>query len=136
MTLLGTWTTLVPNKLVEARKLDGTNRRLIALAAGLLVGGVGLVLARILRLDLSPQHEFFDNPRYLGPVYFGASVHDHGGMVIARGPRPDGAVPHHAGRGHGAPGNHAHPGLALHATRRDRNRRLDRHDRSTGQPVE
>ena len=41
MALLGTWTTLVPNKLIETRKLDGTNRRLIALAAGLLVGGVG-----------------------------------------------------------------------------------------------
>jgi eukaryotic-like serine/threonine-protein kinase len=71
MALLGTWTTLVPNKLIEARKPDGANRRLIALAAGLLVGGVGLVLARTLRLDLAPQREFFDNAGNLGPVYFG-----------------------------------------------------------------
>ncbi len=86
ITLLGTWTTLVPNKLIEARKLDGTNRRLIALAAGLLVGGVGLVLARVLRLDLSPQHEFFDNPRYLGPVYFGVLYAIMGGWssLVAR----------------------------------------------------
>ena len=35
MALLGTWTTLVPNKLIESRKLDWVNRRLIALAAGL-----------------------------------------------------------------------------------------------------
>ena len=86
MTLLGTWTTLVPNKLIEARKLDGTNRRLIALAAGLLVGGVGLVLARSLRLDLSPQHEFFDNPRNLGPVYFGVLYAIMGGWssLVAR----------------------------------------------------
>ncbi len=46
MALLGTWTTLIPNKAIETRKLDGTNRRLIALAAGLLLGGVGLVLAQ------------------------------------------------------------------------------------------
>ncbi len=86
MTLLGTWTTLVPNKVIEARKLDGTNRRLIALAAGLLVGGVGLVLAQVLRLDLSPQHEFFDNPRYLGPVYFGVLYGIMGGWssLVAR----------------------------------------------------
>jgi serine/threonine protein kinase len=71
MTLLGTWTTLVPNKLIESRKIDGTNRRLIALAAGLLVGGVGLLLARTLRLDLEPQQEFFDRAGNLGPVYFG-----------------------------------------------------------------
>jgi hypothetical protein len=86
MTLLGTWTTLVPNKLVEARKLDGTNRRLIALAAGLLMGGVGLVLARTLRLDLSAQHDYFDNPRYLGPVYFGVLYTVMGGWssLVAR----------------------------------------------------
>jgi serine/threonine protein kinase len=71
LTLLGTWTTLVPNKLMESRNLDGTNRRLIALAAGLLVGAGGLVLARSLRLGLAPQQEFFDNAGNLGPVYFG-----------------------------------------------------------------
>jgi eukaryotic-like serine/threonine-protein kinase len=71
MALLGTWTTLVPNKLIESRKLDGTNRRLIALAGGLLVGGVGLVLARTLRLGLNEQQAFFDNAGNLGPVYFG-----------------------------------------------------------------
>jgi eukaryotic-like serine/threonine-protein kinase len=86
VTLLGTWTTLVPNKLIEARKPDGINRRLIALAAGLLVGGFGLVLARALRLDLIPQHEFFDNPRYLAPVYFGVLYTIMGGWssLVAR----------------------------------------------------
>ena len=69
--LVGTWTILVPNKLSESRKIDGTNRRLIALGAGLIVGGVGLILARSLRLDLGLQHEFFDNPQHLAPVYFG-----------------------------------------------------------------
>jgi hypothetical protein len=71
MALLGTWTTLAPNKLIEAKKLDGTNRRLIGLAAGLGLGGVGLLLARVLRLDLTPQRAFFDNAGNLGPVYFG-----------------------------------------------------------------
>ena len=85
VTLLGTWTTLVPNKLIEARKPDGINRRLIALAAGLLVGGVALVLARALRLDLIPQQEFFDNPRYLSlRSIFRRSLYHHGRMVIAR----------------------------------------------------
>jgi hypothetical protein len=72
MALLGTWTTLVPNKLIEARKVDGTNRRLLAMAAGLLLGGVGLVLGRLLQLDFAPQTAFFENSRNLGPVYFGA----------------------------------------------------------------
>jgi hypothetical protein len=72
MALLGTWTTLVPNKLIEARKVDGTNRRLLAMAAGLLLGGVSLVLGRLLQLDFAPQTAFFENSRNLGPVYFGA----------------------------------------------------------------
>jgi hypothetical protein len=72
MALLGTWTTLVPNKLFEARKVDGTNRRLLAMAAGLLLGGVSLVLGRLLQLDFAPQTAFFENSRNLGPVYFGA----------------------------------------------------------------
>jgi hypothetical protein len=72
MALLGTWTTLVKSKLIEFRELDWTNRGLIALAAGLLVGGAGLVLAQTLRLDLSPQNAFFDHAGSLGPVYFGA----------------------------------------------------------------
>ena len=72
MALLGTWTTLVPNKLIEARKVDGTNRRLLAMAAGLLLGGVSLALGRLLQLDFAPQTAFFDNSRNLGPVYFGA----------------------------------------------------------------
>jgi len=72
MSLLGTWTTLVPNKFIEARKVDGANRRLLAMAAGLLLGGVGLGLGRLLKLDFEPQTAFFDNSRNLGPVYFGA----------------------------------------------------------------
>jgi hypothetical protein len=72
MSLLGTWTTLVPIKLIEARKVDGTNRRLLAMAAGLLLGGVSLALGRSLQLDFAPQTAFFENSRNLGPVYFGA----------------------------------------------------------------
>lgn len=72
MALLGTWTTLVPNKLTEFREIDWINRRLIALATGLIVGGAGLVLAQSLRLDLSPQRAFFDHPGNLGAAYFGA----------------------------------------------------------------
>jgi hypothetical protein len=71
MALLGTWTTLIPNKVLETRRIDRTSRRLLALAAGLILGGSGLVLARALRLDLNLQREFFDNPRDLAPVYFG-----------------------------------------------------------------
>jgi hypothetical protein len=71
MTLFGTWATLIPNKLIEFSKLDWINRRLIALAGGLLVGGVGLVLAQTLRLDLTPQQAFLENASNLNPVYFG-----------------------------------------------------------------
>ena len=72
ITLLGSWTTLASNKVLESRKIDWTNRRLIALASGLVVGGVSLVLAQTLRLDLSPQQAFLDDAGKLGPIYFGA----------------------------------------------------------------
>jgi hypothetical protein len=72
LSLLGTWTTLIPNKLLESRKLDGTFRRLIALAGGLLIGAVAFALTKLLRLDFQLQHQFFQNPKNFGPVYFGA----------------------------------------------------------------
>ena len=46
-----------------------------------------------LRLDLSPQRAFFDHASNLGPAYFGPLYADHGGLVIAGGPRPASAVP-------------------------------------------
>ena len=136
MALLGTWTTLVPSKLIESRKLDWTNRRLIALAAGLLVGGVGLALAQTVRLDLSPQQAFFDHAGNLGPVYFGVlyTIIVGWSSLAARDRTarfrimPVLATRIAIGRAHAA--------LALCATRRDRDRRLDCHDRSTGQPLE
>jgi eukaryotic-like serine/threonine-protein kinase len=72
MSLLGTWFALVPSKVVETRKVDGTNRRLIFLAAGLLLGLVGILLSNSLRLELEPQREFFDQPRNFQVLYFGA----------------------------------------------------------------
>ena len=72
MTLLGTWIALVPGKVVETRRLDGTNRRLISLAAGLLLGIIGTVLAHNTRLGLNVQNAFFSEPQNLEPVYFGA----------------------------------------------------------------
>ncbi len=71
LTLLGTWMILIPNKIIEYRKLDGINRRLIALTAGLVVGVSGSALAEALRVDLSLQQAFFDHANKLGPVYFG-----------------------------------------------------------------
>jgi eukaryotic-like serine/threonine-protein kinase len=86
MSLLGTWFALVPSKVVETRKLDGTNRRLIFLAAGLLLGLVGILLSNSLRLDLEPQREFFDQPRNFQVLYFGALYAIMGGWsyVTAR----------------------------------------------------
>ena len=72
MTLLGTWAALVPGKFIETRRLDGTNRRLISLAAGLLLGIIGAVLAHNTRLGLTAQDAFFSEPQNLEPVYFGA----------------------------------------------------------------
>jgi hypothetical protein len=72
MSLLGTWSALIPGKVVETRKLDATTRRLIFLAAGLLVGVVGIMLSHGLRLNLPVQREFFDESENLQVVYFGA----------------------------------------------------------------
>jgi len=71
MALLGTWSTLIPTKALEMRRLDSTTRRLVALAAGLFLGGAGLILAQSMRLDVKLQRDFFANPRELTPVYFG-----------------------------------------------------------------
>jgi hypothetical protein len=72
MALLGTWTALVPAKVLETRRIDWVSRRLIAAAAGWLTGFAGLSLARILKLDLPLQGEFFDKPMGLLPFYFAA----------------------------------------------------------------
>jgi eukaryotic-like serine/threonine-protein kinase len=71
MSLLGTWIALIPSKVVETRKLDGTSRRLIFLAAGLVLGVIGILISQSLRLDLDLQREFFDAPQNLQVVYFG-----------------------------------------------------------------
>ncbi len=72
MALLGTWTALIPAKVLETRRFDGVSRRVIAAGAGWLAGFAGLSLARILKLDLPLQGEFFDNPLGLMPFYFAA----------------------------------------------------------------
>ena len=55
MALLGTWTALVPSKVIETRRFDGMSRRLIALAAGLLWASSAPVLAQNTRLGLNVQ---------------------------------------------------------------------------------
>jgi hypothetical protein len=69
--LLGTWGSLIPNKIFENRSFDMSTRRLIALVAGLVVGGIAIVLSKILQLGLPFQHEFFGNPQDIEPLYFG-----------------------------------------------------------------
>jgi eukaryotic-like serine/threonine-protein kinase len=71
MSLLGTWVTLIPSKLLEARKLDMTMRRLIALAAGLGLGAVGIALAQSLQLGFGESHQFFNHTKNLEVAYFG-----------------------------------------------------------------
>jgi hypothetical protein len=72
MALLGTWTALIPGKVLEARRLDWASRRLIAAAVGWVTGFAGLALARALKLDLPLQHDYFDRPLGLMPFYFAA----------------------------------------------------------------
>jgi eukaryotic-like serine/threonine-protein kinase len=71
MSLLGTWITLVPSKVLEGRKLDMTMRRLIALAAGFVLGGIGIALAQCLHLGFDESHQFFKHPKNLEVAYFG-----------------------------------------------------------------
>ena len=136
MALLGTWTTLIPNKFIESRKVDGTNRRLIAMAAGLLLGAIGLALGRMLKLDFEPQTAFFDNSRNLSPVYFGALYAVMGGwssLVVRDRVTRFRFLPIVVT---GLVGGCTYSVLAVHATRRYRRRRLDRRRRSIGEPLE
>ncbi len=57
MALLGTWTTLIHNKVFEARGSTRANRRLLGLGVGLLAGAVTIGMAMVLRLHgFEPQH--------------------------------------------------------------------------------
>jgi hypothetical protein len=71
MSLLGTWMTLIPSKVLEARKVDMTMRRLVSLAAGLGLGAVGIALAQGLQLGFGESHQFFRHPKNLEVAYFG-----------------------------------------------------------------
>jgi hypothetical protein len=51
LSLLGTWAVLVPAKITELRPVDKFNRRLISLAAGLLVGCCGMLIGQMLKLN-------------------------------------------------------------------------------------
>ena len=98
MALLGTWTALIPNKVVETRRLD--RDRPPADRPGRRVARRRrrrCVLARALQLDLGLQARVLRAT--LGtssPFYFAAPVRDPGRLVVPDGPRPQGAVPHHA----------------------------------------
>jgi eukaryotic-like serine/threonine-protein kinase len=72
MALLGTWTVLVPNKTMEIRRFDGVTYRLIALAAGLLLGIVGTLFASTVRLGTNEYLISYSQPHNLAPVFFGA----------------------------------------------------------------
>ena len=72
MALLGTWTAVIPQKAFEARPLDGTTRRLIALAGGLFVGTVSTVLGQNLQLGYSQPVAYFPGIRGHELIFFGA----------------------------------------------------------------
>jgi serine/threonine protein kinase len=72
MALLGTWSVLMPGKILELRRVDGLTPRLVSLVCGLLLGLAGAALAQTTRLGLSVQHAFFSEPKNFEPVYFGA----------------------------------------------------------------
>jgi hypothetical protein len=72
LSLLGTWATLISSKIFESRTLDMSTRRLIALVAGLVVGGIAITLGRALQPGVPLQHHYFGNPQDLEPLYFAA----------------------------------------------------------------
>ena len=113
MSLLGTWLTLIPSKVLEGRKPDMTMRRLIALAAGLGVGGVGIALAQGLQLGLAESHQFFEHTKNLEVAYFGGLYALTAGWSSLRTARSRFPVAVLADPGHGALLGHTHSGLAF-----------------------
>jgi hypothetical protein len=71
MSLLGTWLALIQSKALETRKLDTTMRRLLAVAAGVGLGAIGIALAQSLQLGFRETHQFFKHPKNLELAYFG-----------------------------------------------------------------
>ena len=72
MGLVGTWATMIPNKIFENRSIDTLTRRLISMVAGLIVGAFAIFLGRKLELGLPLEHDYFNNPQGLEFLYFGA----------------------------------------------------------------
>ena len=68
----GTWTVLIPNKVIEMRRFDRTTKRLIALGGGLLLGCAG-TCARQERAAWRARADTrsFPSPENLETVYFG-----------------------------------------------------------------
>ena len=81
MGLVGTWASLIPNKIFETRSIDMSTRRLISLVAGLIVGAFAIFLGRTLQLGLPLEHDYFSNPQDLEPIYFGAMYGASAGWV-------------------------------------------------------
>ena len=71
MSLLGTWTALIPNKAMESRRVDTTTKRLIGLLCGLVLGVIGVFFANNVQIGPTVQNVLDFEPRNLEPVYFG-----------------------------------------------------------------
>ena len=93
MALLGTWTALIPNKVIETRRFDGTTRRLIAPGWRIALGVVGAVLAKNVQLGVTVQNAFFSDPGNLEPVYFGGLFAIMRGWLSVDCPRSEGPIP-------------------------------------------
>jgi hypothetical protein len=89
--LVGTWATLIPNKIFENRPVDTSTRRLVSMVGGLVVGALAILLGRSLQLGLPLEHDYFSNPQDLEPFYFcsmyGASAGWYGLAARDRGKR-------------------------------------------------
>jgi hypothetical protein len=81
LALLGTWGTLIPNKVLETRRIVGNARRVVGLGVGLLTGVAAVSLAHLVRLDGLDAHHLVVQKASLGrfesgtdaaflPVYF------------------------------------------------------------------
>ena len=116
--LMGTWATLIPNKIFENRSIDMSTRRLIALVAGLIVGAFAIFLGRTLQLGLPLDQSYFSNPQDLEPLYFGAMYGASAGWSAWRHAIANEAISTHAARLDGLAGNRArcHSGPTLGST--------------------
>ncbi len=145
--LLGTWTSLIYNKVFEARALPRAQRRVFGLGVGFLTAAATIAMAMGLHFHGFEPHQYVLPESRPGPARWQQRrrllvdllrdrIWAHGRLLVPHGPGSHLAVPHHADLVDRATGDRPHGALAIRPARWHRRRGHDGRRRPGRQPLE